>query len=185
MKKAASACFLLFLIVSTVLPFFSFQGYSMLTHTTSHLAAQGAPHAWVMKLVFICLGSMAVFVTYATRIRYHQLFGVLFGFSLIMTAFFPHAPMEAGLPVNVVQDKVHSVFAGGTGFSFTVLAVGHAFMSRGNQRTAGVVLAIAATLIPLLMIAFPSWMGLLQRMMFICAFGWLFFYMEPPKQYKF
>lgn len=133
-----------------------------------------------MNLVFVCLGITAVLITHATGIRFHQVFGALFGFSLVLTAFFPHAPLVTGVSPNLLLDQWHSVFASTTGFSFTILAAGHAFLSRGRQRAGGILLAVIATLIPLGMMAFPSSMGLLQRVMFISAFGWLFFFMEQP-----
>jgi hypothetical protein len=45
-RSIAVFCYGLFLLVSTSMPFFSFEGYSILRNTTSHLGAQGSPHAW-------------------------------------------------------------------------------------------------------------------------------------------
>ncbi|OPL10084.1 MAG: hypothetical protein AVO34_12265 [Firmicutes bacterium ML8_F2] len=95
--RLADFSYTFFLLVSTGLAFFSFEGYSLPSNTTSHLGAQGFPHAWLMNLVFVCLGLMAFLVTFATRIRFHQVLGALFGLSLILTAFFPHAPLVSGL----------------------------------------------------------------------------------------
>ena len=174
--------YILFLTVTFGLPFFSFKGYSIISNTTSHLAAQGSPFAWLMDIVFICLGTMAILINYTTRVRYHQVIGSIFGISLIMTAFFPHAPLVEHVPINLLYDEIHSVFASITGFSFTLLSVGHAVMSRGKQQIGGFVMATIAILISLGMMIFPSFMGILQRIMFISAFGWLFFYMKPPLQ---
>lgn len=182
-KGISMICYILFLIVSIGLPFFSFEGYSILSNTTSHLAAQGSPFAWVMDVVFVCLGVMAIITAYATQIRYHQVIGGIFGLSLVMTAFFPHVPLVSSVPVNLLQDQVHSIFASMTGFSFTLLAIGHGVMSQGRQRVGGIIIAAIAILISLGMMTFPSLMGLLQRIMFVSAFGWLFFYMEPPQQH--
>ncbi len=181
-KVASTLCFILFVVISFGLPFYSFEGYSILSNTTSHLAAQGSPHAWIMDLVFVILGVVTILNTFATRVRYHQVIGGLFGISLVMTAFFPHAPLVEGVPVNMLQDQVHSIFATITGFSFTLLAIGHGLMSKGSERVFGVLMAIIATLFSLGMMSFPSLMGLLQRIMFISAFGWLFFYMDPPNE---
>jgi len=170
-----------FLLVSTGLAFFSFDGYSLLSNTTSHLGAQGSPHAWLMNLVFVCLGLMAFLVTFATHIRFHQVLGAFFGLSLILTAYFPHAPLVSGLPANLLHDHWHSVFASTTGFSFTILAAGHAFLSRGRQRVIAILLVVIATLIPLGMIVMQAYIGLFQRLMFVSAFGWLFFFMKPPE----
>lgn len=173
--------FILFLVVSNGLAFFSFPGYSIFHNTTSHLGAQGSPHAWIMNLVFIALGIMAVLVTFHTRIIYHQVVGAAFGLSLLLTGIFQHAPLIESLTANQLQDQVHSFFASATGFSFSLLAFGHAFMSTGSQRAAGFVLALSAIIIPIAMMSFPAFMGLLQRIMFAGAFGWLFFYLESPK----
>ena len=181
-KRFAKLSYALFLLVSTGLVFFSFEGYSLLSNTTSHLGAQGSPNAWLMNLVFVCLGLMAALTTYTTRIRFHQVMGAIFGLSLVMTAFFQHAPLVPGIPVNQLHDMWHSVFASSTGFSFTILAAGHAFLSQNRQRYVALFMAVIATVIPLGMMAFPAYMGLFQRLMFISAFGWLFFFMKAPQQ---
>lgn len=174
-------CFIFFMLVSTFMAFFSFEGYSIISNTTSHLAAQGTPFAWLMNVVFLCLGINAFLISYSTRVRYHQVIGGIFGISLVLTAFFPHAPLVTGMPVNIIQDRVHSFLASSAGLSFTILAIGHGVMSHGRQRIGGIALAIVAILIPIGMIFFPSFMGLLQRFMFISCFGWLFFYMQTPQ----
>lgn len=174
--------YILFLVVSFGLPFFSFKGYSIISNTTSHLAAQGSPFAWAMDIIFVCLGVMAIIINYTTRVRYHQFIGGIFGLSLIMTAFFPHAPLVENVPVNLLFDEIHSIFASITGFSFTLLAVGHGIVSRGKQQFGGFIMAAIAMLVSIGMMTFPPFMGILQRIMFISAFGWLFFYMKPPLQ---
>jgi len=174
--------YILFLVVSFGLPFFSFKGYFIISNTTSHLAAQGSPLAWVMDIIFVCLGIMAIIINYTTQVRYHQVIGGIFGLSLIMTAFFPYAPLVKDVPINLLFDEMHSVFASITGFSFTLLAVGHGIISREKQRVGGFIVATIAMLVSIGMMMFPAFMGILQRIMFISAFGWLFFYMKPTLQ---
>lgn len=183
-KTISIISFTIFLLVSFGLPFYSFEGYSIISNTTSHLAAQGSPFAWLMDIVFVMLGIMAIIVTYNTKVLYYQIIGGLFGLSLVMTAFFPHAPLVGNIQANVLQDQIHSIFASITGFSFTLLAFGHSIMNKGRQRFWGIIIAIIAIFISLAMMILPTFMGILQRFMFISAFGWLFFYMESPKKYK-
>lgn len=182
LKIISVCCFALFIVVAFGLPFFSFEGYSILRNTTSHLAAQGSPFGWLMNIVFFCLGVTAIITAYATKVRYHQVIGGIFGLSLALTSFFPHAPLVKGVPLNLFQDQAHSILASITGFSFTLLAAGHGFMSRGRQRVWGFILAAIAVLVSLGMVTFPAFMGLLQRFMFVSAFAWMFFYMAPPPQ---
>ncbi|MCC5891384.1 DUF998 domain-containing protein [Exiguobacterium sp.] len=129
--------FLAFLIVSTGLPSFSFDGYSLVRNTTSHLGAQGSPFAWVMNVTFIALGVTAVLVSWKTRVTYHQVLGTCFGVSLVLTGVFHHAPLVDGIPVNLSHDQLHSVFASTTGLFFTLLATGHGFMNAGRHRVVG------------------------------------------------
>lgn len=170
----------LFLVVSTFLPFISFEGYSIFSNTTSHLGAQGSPFAWVMNGVFILLGIAAILKTYPSRISYTRTFGLFFGLSLIMTGIFQHASLTGSVQINQLHDTLHSVFATATGFSFTLLAAGHAVMSKGAQRYAALIMAVIAIVVPLAMFSFPSLMGISQRFMFISAFSWLFFYYKHP-----
>ncbi|MDW7659921.1 MAG: DUF998 domain-containing protein [Bacillota bacterium] len=183
-NKVAIIVYFLFLAVSSGLALFSFEGYSIVSNTTSHLGAQGSPNALVMNFVFMCLGAMSIWITLSSKIRFNQVIGMIFGLSLILTGVFRHAPLIDYIEINKFHDQMHSIFASATGFSFTFLAAGHGFMTHKWQRASGLIMAIVATLIPLGMMALPSYMGLLQRVMFVSAFGWLFFYMKPPNELK-
>jgi len=55
------------------------------------------------------------------------------------------------------------------------------FLSRHRQRYLALVMMAVAILVPLGMMAVPAYMGLFQRLMFISAFGWLFFLMKTPQ----
>ncbi len=176
--------YILFLVVSFGLPFFSFEGYSIISNTTSHLAAQSSPFAWVMDMVFICLGVTSILINHETKVGYHQVVGGIFGLSLIMTAFFPHSPLISNVPTNVLFDQMHSIFASVTGFSFTLLAVGQAVLSKGKQRLWGLIISAISILFSIGIFLLPPFMGIIQRIMFISAFGWLFFYMSPPIEYQ-
>ena len=54
------AVYILMLLVIFILPFFSFEEYSIFKNTTSHLGAQNAPYAWVMNVVFALLGIASI-----------------------------------------------------------------------------------------------------------------------------
>jgi len=172
--------YIIFISVSSLLPLFSFQGYSIMTHTTSHLGAQGSPYAWIMNLTFILLGLTSLRICIKTKIRFHQVIGSIFSISLILTGVFRHASFIEGYSSNILEDVLHSIFATSTGTSFVLLAFGHGFMSSHKQRFSGLLIALVATLISLGMMVFPPYMGLFQRIMFYTSFGWIFFYMKPP-----
>lgn len=172
--------YVLLILVSFLLPLVSFDGYSILEHTTSHLGAQNSNNAWIMNIVFILLGAISFIILMMSKICYHQVFGALFGLSLILTGIFKHAPVIEVETYDLIQDQLHSIFATTTGISFVVLAVGHGFMSEKMQRVVGISIGALATLLSIGMMQFPEYMGLLQRIMFLSSFYWLFFYMKFP-----
>lgn len=63
-----------------LLPLWSFRGYSIAENTTSHLGAQGSPHAWVMNLVFIAIG-LASFLAVAVKVRRYPFHVLVIGVS--------------------------------------------------------------------------------------------------------
>lgn len=176
---------LLGIMAMFVLPLFSFEGYSMIKHTTSHLGAQGSPNAWLMNVVFMILGLMALWCVLTTKVRYHQVIGGFFGISLFLTGVFQHASLIESYDSNVVLDQLHSVFATMTGFSFVLLAFGHGLMHRNSQRFFGLSVGIVATVISLLMTIYIDYMGILQRIMFILSFGFVFFKMKVNFIYQY
>jgi len=178
-KIFAAAAYVLFLIVSFLLPFYSFEGYSILNNTTSHLGAQGSPNAWLMNVVFFILGLVAIMKTSSTGMPFTRVSGLFFGLSLILTGIFRHAPLTDVFQVNYLHDTLHSFFATTTGFSFAALAAGQAILNKSNQKYAALLMAVLAIAIPLAMFNFPLLMGIFQRVMFITAFGWLYFYFKP------
>ncbi len=172
--------YIFFITISFVLPIFSFEGYSIIRNTTSHLGAQGSPNAWIMNLLFITLGLTSLRIVLSSKVYFHQMIGSFFGVSLLLTGLFRHGSLIDPSTSNLLLDQMHSIFATTTGISFVFLSFGHAFMTKARQKIAGFLLGIISTLISFGMMIFPDYMGLLQRLMFILAFGWLFFYMKTP-----
>lgn len=173
------------IIIAFLLPFFSFDGYSLISHTTSHLGAQGSPHAWIMNVMFMLLALTSIYITLKSKVRFYQFTGLIFGMSLFMTGMFRHKPLIDLNEYSFIEDQLHSIFASTTGFSFIVFSFSHGLLSENKQRFVGITIAVLATILSLLMFTFPDIMGILQRIMFLSSFGWLFFYFVPPKKYTY
>jgi len=168
----------------TILPIFSFNEYAIIKHTTSHLGAQGSPNAWVMNIMFIVLGSTSIYISIKTKVRFHQLVGFLFGIGLIGAAFFRHAPVINLNAGRLLEDQIHSICASLTGVSFVLLSIGHGWMHKDHQRIVSFIVGVIATFISIGMMMFPEVMGILQRIMFVTAFYWLFFFMKVDPNYQ-
>ncbi len=150
----------------------------MIIHTTSHLGAQGSPYAWIMNVTFILLGLSAISCIMKTKTMYHFIFGFVFAASLMMAGIFQHASFVDGYSSVVWKDQLHSIFATLTGTSFVFLSFGHGMMSNNKQRYLAIGIAGLSTFLSLFMMLYPSIMGILQRIMFITSFYWLFFVMR-------
>ena len=91
------------------------------------------------------------------------------------TAAFSHRPWLEGIPYDPVEDFLHSLTATMMGFAFAI-GVMVRLIQRRQSHERGVVFDLvavaAATIIPLLMVSYPSIDGILQRCMFLIAYLW-------------
>ncbi|QUH22843.1 DUF998 domain-containing protein [Methanobacterium alkalithermotolerans] len=173
--------FIILLMLMFILPFYSFPGYSLLNHTTSHLGAQNAPNAWIMNLTFIILGLACAGESFLHLKRYplNQILLIIFGVGLFMVGIFHHAPVIGNDNYSIMEDNLHSIFASLVGISFTLFAFSAVFIENNNlRRIIALVVAIMAIILSILMFRVVDYMGIWQRIMFIAAFSWLIFFLE-------
>ena len=176
------AVYIVMLLVMFILPYFSVYEYSILKNTTSHLGAQGAPYAWVMNLVFVLLGVAAIVDGWRCLSKYwlHKVVLTIFGISLVLTAFFRHAPIAPDVLFNELEDDLHSKFATIVGFSFIFFTIASAFIeSTKARRLIAVGSAVISSILSILIFNVPDLAGVWQRMMFIIAFAWLMYSLYP------
>jgi len=176
------AAYILMLLVMFILPFFSVEEYSILKNTTSHLGAQGAPYAWVMNVVFALLGIAAIVDGWMHLSKYwlHKFVLTIFGISLVLTAFFQHAPIVPGVIFSDLEDDLHSKFATITGFSFTLFAIASAFIeSTRVRRIIAVGVGVIASILSILIFNVADLAGVWQRTIFIVSFAWLMYFLYP------
>jgi hypothetical membrane protein len=172
--------YIIMLLVMFILPFFSLENYSILKNTTSHLGAQNTPNAWIMNVVFLLLGTASIIGGWRFLGKYwfHKIALIGFGASVILTAFYQHAPIDNLLEYSAKEDEIHSLFAKTTGWFFTIFAVATAFISKNrSQQILAISIAVLAVLLSLMMF-YPkteNLMGVWQRMMFILSFGWMIY----------
>lgn len=177
--------YVLLLAVMFILPIFSMDGYSVIAHTTSQLGAQNTPHAWVMNITFMLLGIASILEGWhllgAYYVQKSLLF--LFGSGLIMTAIFQHAPIVDGMPYNMVEDQLHSIFASVVGFSFVLFAFSAAFIEPDlKRRWLALAVGMIASGLSLLMSMLGDYSGVWQRLIFMLSFAWLIFFFEDRRQ---
>ena len=167
----------LFVLLMFILPIFSFEGYSILSNTTSDLGAQKAPLNWLMNAGFIALG-ITVLLEGRQRMENYPIAKIMlyfFSISLIGVGLFNQRPLTDET-ANLAVDLFHSIFATSTGFSFSFLAFVMVFIFvKPLDKNLALAVAIIAIVIPISMTLMPNIQGLLQRLMFLIAFSWLLY----------
>jgi hypothetical protein len=99
-----------------------------------------------------------------------MLFGVAFG----AAGLFGHKPISATVPYAEWLDTAHSVFAITSGIALTVGFLWQAVVASSTaQKFISTALAIACVALPLLMLNMPQYQGLIQRVMYLLVFAWL------------
>lgn len=176
--------YILMLLVIFILPVFSVDEYSILKNTTSHLAAQDAPNAWVMNSVFILLGLASIIDGWKRLSGFwlHKATIIVFGISLTLSAFFQHAPIVPDAEFSLLEDDLHSKLATIVGFSFVFFTISAAFIESTKERkTIAVGTAIIAMLLSFLIFNLDEFAGVWQRLMFIIMFAWLMYFLYSRK----
>ncbi|MDX1462275.1 MAG: DUF998 domain-containing protein [Marinirhabdus sp.] len=169
------------LLVTTlfVLPLFSFDGYSMATQTLSELGAQKAPGNWYANATIIILSfSIVLLATKQLRPYWKQLAALyFFCMTFILTGIYQLAGIDAHTYVfNYTDDAIHSLFSMITGFAFCLFCAFFIFIiEKRTQKWQTLAAFTLAVIAHLLMWRYPEYRGIFQRILFLGAFGWLFY----------
>lgn len=184
-KAILPAVSVVMVLVIFGLPFFSVPEYEIQRHTTSELAAQGAPHAWIMNTVFVLLGVASLLDGWPrlSGLWFHRIALCVFSVALVFVAIFQHAPVPADVAYSAREDELHSLFSGLVGVSFIALAVVSGFAGvAGRDRWVGPSVGAFAMLMSILIFAIPDAAGVWQRLLFCTTFGWLILFFAKRRE---
>ncbi len=150
----------------------------MLSNSLSELGAQATPGNWIMNIVFMMLAIATVLLGTKALKRFWLPLYLLYFFalSLFFTGIYQHAPANTELLLWEREHITHSVFSMLAGFSFSVYCLVVALrLKKFNERATAFTMLFLAVSLSFLMFNFPEYKGLFQRVLFITAFGWLFY----------
>jgi hypothetical protein len=172
-----------FCLAALLGPAWSDPTYSSISHTTSELAGQHMPGAWIMRTGFSLFGLGVVLGMLLAPVRPAAVAvpGILFGLSMLAAAIWPTPPISGmllapSLEVSARSDMLHSLAASAMGISFCAATAARLWMTQARQArihwTSLVGLLVAIT-IPIAMAQLPDFDGALQRIMFGVSFVWV------------
>lgn len=165
-----------FVIAALVGPFFSHPDYSWFSHTTSELAGQTMPNAWIMRLGFISFGAgVSAAAVLRRRVAPFTCYPlIVFGLAMMAAALWSNAPIDPETPFSQREDALHSIAASTMGFAFAAATAGRLWRCGWSMRDGLSWLGLGSSVgLPLLMAALPQVDGALQRIMFTISFVWI------------
>ncbi len=164
-------------------PFYTVDGYSIVSHTVSQLGAQNTPGRWWMNLGFLVLG-IGVGLD-ARRIwwttPFVSVFFLMFAAAVAMMAVFSSEPVDPALPSSDMWHLLHAVFATAAILCFCSGAIGYGYHRwPGPAKWIGIGVGVSAGLLWLAAFIVPEIQGALQRLMYAFIFVWLAVYLPHP-----
>lgn len=169
------------LLIATlfVVPFFSFEGYSLTEHTLSDLGAQKVSGNWITNTTIIFL-SCAIIPLATKQLQLHwRHLACLYFFciSFLFTGIYQLAGLDAHQYVfDYTDDALHYLFSLMSGFAFCLFCIFFIFIVRKKRHKWQTLGALSlAVIVPVLIYYYPEYKGVFQRALYLGTFGWLFY----------
>jgi hypothetical membrane protein len=153
-------------------PLYTVDEYSVVSNLISELGAQHTQNNFIMIIAFVLLGGSIV-IDGARRFRIALLPFILFGLAMAVVGLYPHKPIDAGLNFNATYHNLHGIIASIAGTVITVGFIWQGLKTDGRQRIICFYMAGVAILFPILMLIFPNYQGITQKIMYLQMLGWL------------
>lgn len=157
-------------------PWYTVEGYSSVTNLISQLGAQNTQNNFIMAAGFLALG-IGMVTDGIRRFSKPVLPYIAFGLSMALAGLLAHKPIPPAVEYSEGAHQAHSALATLAGISISVGLLWQAVLA-STFRSRAVTIAVAALsfALPLCMLAFQEFQGLIQRMMYLLIFSWLWLY---------
>ena len=154
-------------------PWYTVDGYSTVSNLISQLGAQKTQNNWIMVIGFLSLGC-GIIVDSIRRLSRRVLPFAAFGMFMALAGIFAHKPLSPVIQYNEFAHQAHSVLATLAGVSITVGLLWYAVAAASlRSRVTAIALAGLCLALPLCMLVFPDFQGLIQRLKYLLLFSWL------------
>ncbi len=154
-------------------PWYTVGGYSAVGNLISELAAQNTRNNFVMVVGFLALGLCIVADGFRRRER-GAIPIIAFGLFMALAGLFGHKPIDATASYSEFAHKAHSILASLAGVSITLALIWQALrVPTPGTRVVTLSVAVLCVALPLAMLQFPAYQGLIQRFMYLFVFAWL------------
>jgi len=171
--KITRISIIVFAIVVLAGPLYTVDNYSNIANLISELGAQQTKNNFIMIIGFLVLG-LGILIDSYKKMSYPIIPFALFGIFMGMAGIFPHKPIDSSISYNHTFHSLHSLSATFAGISISIGFIWQGVLSLNkNQKLICFYLAIACFIFPMLMLSMSDYQGILQRIMYLQVFAWL------------
>lgn len=167
---------LIFTAAALAGPWYTVDEYSPVRNVISQIGAQNTPNSPIMVAGFLALG-IGIVVDGVRGFSKPVIPFIAFGLFMGMAGLIAHKPISPSLAFNEFMHQAHSILATLAGISITVGLLWQALLAPiFRSRAIAITLAVLCFVLPLCMLAFQDIQGLIQRIMYLLVFIWLWTY---------
>ncbi len=153
-------------------PIYTVPDYSVVSNLISELGAQQTQNNFFMIIAFCLLGA-GIAIDGIKTFQLPLLPFISFGVAMAIVGLFPHKPIDAALNYSSALHNIHGIIASVAGTLITIGFIWQGFRNIGWQKMACFYMAAVAIVFPVLMIKLPTLQGIIQRVMYLQIFAWL------------
>lgn len=163
-------------------PLYSVDAYNVVSNTISQLGAQATPNNFIAIGGFVSFGA-GICIDWLRHRSWRTVPFLLFGLFIAAAGLFPHKPIGAGIPYDSGIHELHSILASAGGMAVTMGFIVQGILAKSRRaKSLAFYLAAICFLLPMGMFSWPAYQGLIQRVMFLQVFAWLWFFFPGREQ---
>jgi hypothetical membrane protein len=164
---------IIFSVAALAGPWYTVEGYDTTTNLISQLGAQNTPNNFIMVVGFLALG-LGIVADGIRRFSGPAVPFMFFGFFMSLTGLLAHKPLSPDVPFNEMFHQAHGVLATLAGVAITAGLIWDGLRAvTARSRVMAFTLAALCFFLPLCMLYFQGAQGLIQRLMYLLIFAWL------------
>ena len=164
---------MVFTVAALMGPWYTVESYNPVSNVISQLGAQNTPNNLIMVAGFLALG-IGIMADGMRRLSKPVVPFIAFGLFMGLAGLLSHKPVSPDAVFNEFAHQAHSILATLAGISITVGLFWQAFLATSSRlRVITLTLAALCLVLPLCMLVFQDVQGIIQRVMYLFVFVWL------------
>ena len=164
---------IIFSLAVILAPWYTTADYDPVSNVISLLGAQNTSFNFVMISAFICLGS-GIILDGIFNISKQVIPFICFGLFIALAGMFPHKPLSPDVNYSLIIHQTHGILATLSGISISLGLIYRAILGKSIVfKIITFTISALCLILPISMLLFVDFQGLIQRFMYLIIFIWL------------